>query len=136
MEFFPYLILIPLLIPLVIGVVKLVRVIRWRQRPRTTGVVVDTHDVAPTGDQVNSSTHEIIEYTTPDGRSVVAEPFHRHSGVRSRVGTEVEVYYDPADPQRIFAPNTIITEAGLIDVVIGLPLAAFSLFGLTQVVGG
>ena len=132
---FPYLILLGLLVPGVIGVVKLVRVIRWRQQPHTTGVVRETRQVAPTGDRTRARTHEVIEYTTADGRSVVAEPFHRHSGVRSRVGTEVEVYYDPADPQRVFAPHTPITEAGVIYLVLGLPLAAFALFGLTRLLG-
>ena len=128
-------ILTPLLIPGIIGAFKLQRVVRWRQRPRTTGTVVDTHYVS-VGGQGTGSSYEIIEFRTPDGQTVVAEPFHRHSGLRSRVGTEVEVYYDPADPQRIFAPSTIVTEAGLIYLVIGLPLAAFSFFGLTQITGG
>ena len=48
----------------------------------------------------------------------------------------MEVYYDPADPQRIFAPNTPITEAGVIYLVLGVPLAAFSLFALSRLAGG
>ena len=135
MNWFALSILIPLLIPVIIGAFKLQRVVRWRGRPRTTGTVVDTHYVS-VGGQGNGSSYEIIEFRTSDGQTVVAEPFHRHSGIGSRVGEEVEVYYDPADPQRIFAPNTPITEAGVIYLVLGVPLAAFSLFALSRLAGG
>lgn len=117
-------------LPLVVGILRVWRVLRYRRFPRTEGVVVDSYEHQVGGDMTNAVTREMVEFTTREGDRVVAEPFHDILLPRSRRGREVTVFYDPADPQKIYAPVTPLTGSGLIYLLIGLPLAVFASFAL------
>ena len=128
---FTYVLLL-LYVPLLVGVAKVTSVLRMRARPRVRGVVVDDYDQHIGDDVTSGVTRELVEFTTHDGRRVVAEPVNHLISPRSRVGREVSVFYDPADPRRVYAPVTPLSHAGVIYVVVGMPLAVLATLGLAS----
>lgn len=88
---------------------------------RVRGVVVDE-----TRGQGHGSWVPVVRFTAPDGHEVVGRP--RTSGWHgvSRVGREVDLVCDPADPRRFDlvrdggGPATVLLVAGAVPIVLAV----------------
>ncbi len=70
------------------------------EAPTTRGVVVDTYTRRQAGLTSRVTYYMVVRFTTHDGRTV---EFHARRGSSAVVGREVEVRYDPENPEGTYA---------------------------------
>jgi hypothetical protein len=78
-----------------------------------------------------------VEFTTASGETVQADPDECSFPARYKTGDSLEVYYDPANPQRTSVKGGVAQTVGTTFLVMfGIVGGVFALIGAVGIVGG